>query len=82
MEVKSFGDGSLDRPLVRFYFTSSCPELGLKEPVGGEGDYEEKGNQLLCRVCGETVRNVGEMVSHWRLELERRGGRPGVFSTP
>ena len=41
MVGKIFGDGSLDRPLVRFYFTSSCPELGLKEPVGGEGDYEE-----------------------------------------
>ena len=81
MEGKSFGDGSLDRPLVRFYFTSSCPELGLKEPVGGEGDFEEKGNQLLCRVCGETVRNVGELVSHWRLELERRGGKVERWKT-
>ena len=28
----SNGLGSFERPLVKFYFTSSCPELGLEKP--------------------------------------------------
>ena len=53
----------------------------LKPIVFHSTDYEEKGNQLLCTVCGETVRNVGELVSHWRLELERRGGKVERWKT-
>ena len=81
MEGQSFGEGSLDRPLVRFFFTAACPELGLrKEPVGGfpiGGEvprFEEKDKKLFCKICGESVSSVAELVTHWRGELERRGG--------
>ena len=34
-ENTCYGLGSRDRPLVRFYFTTGCPELGLKPPQAG-----------------------------------------------
>ena len=30
-ENACFGLGSLERPFVKFYFTSPCPELGLEK---------------------------------------------------
>ena len=30
-EVACYGLGSLEQPLVKFYFTSPCPELGLEK---------------------------------------------------
>ena len=83
MGSKTFGEGSLDRPLVRFYFTAGCPELGLSRPVGGfpiDGEvpgFEEKENKLLCNICGESVSNVEQLVTHWRLEVEKRVGGGG-----
>ena len=82
MGSQSFGEGSLDRPLVRFYFTAGCPQLGLSErPVAGcpiiEGEvpaFEEKDSKLLCMICGETVSTVEQLVTHWREEVEKRRG--------
>ena len=77
-----YGGGSLDRPLVRFFFTAGCPELGLKGPaVGGAPigsevpGFEEKENKLLCTICGESVSCVEQLVTHWREEVERRRGK-------
>ena len=30
-EIACYGLGSLEQPLVKFYFTSPCPELGLEK---------------------------------------------------
>ena len=73
--------GSPDRPLVRFFFTATCPQLGLKgpvfrPPVGPEvPSFQENSNRLVCKICGSTVANVVELVEHWKVEVARSGGK-------
>ena len=73
--------GSPDRPMVRFFFTATCPQLGLKgpvfrPPVGPEvPSFQENSNRLVCKICGSTVANVVELVEHWKVEVARSGGK-------
>jgi len=73
----TFGIGSLERPVVRFFFTSSCPPLGIEAPgepiLAGRPAFSCHGETFACNLCPVQLTSMAELVDHWRWEMEREG---------
>ena len=72
-----FGSGTISSPVVKFYFTAPCPQLGISagcEPLlGGRPAFLASQLAFTCRLCQLEVTSGLELVEHWREELERQG---------
>jgi len=68
--LPSPGAGTLERPKVRLFFTSPCPELGipLASCPTGVPTFTTSGQGFLCRECGATLATMEQLVVHWREE--------------
>jgi len=73
----TFGIGTLERPVVRFFFTSSCPPLGIEAPgepiLAGRPAFSCHGETFACNLCPVQLTSMAELVDHWRWEMEREG---------
>ena len=73
----TFGVGTLERPIVRFFFTSSCPPLGIEAPgepdLAGRPTFSCLGETFACKLCPVQLTSMAELVDHWRWEMEREG---------
>ena len=73
----TFGVGTLERPIVRFFFTSSCPPLGIEAPgepdLAGRPAFGCNGETFSCNLCPVQLTSMAELVDHWRWEMEKEG---------
>ena len=76
-QMPTFGVGTLERPCVRFFFTSSCPPLGIEAPgepeLAGRPAFACLGETFACKLCPVQLTSMAELVDHWRWEMEREG---------
>ena len=72
-----FGVGTNASPIVKFYFTAPCPQLGIEagcEPfLEGRPAFLASQLAFTCSLCQLEVTSGLELVEHWRGELERLG---------
>jgi hypothetical protein len=52
-----FGDGTFEKPKIKFYFTKPCPEKGIESSIlpdfGNRPDFQFVGEQFSCDLCGK-----------------------------
>ena len=72
-----FGSGTHSSPVIKFYFTGPCPQLGIEagcEPLlGGRPAFLASQLAFPCRLCQLEVTSGLELMEHWRMEVERLG---------
>jgi len=67
-----FGDGTFEKPKIKFYFTKPCPKLGIESSVlpdfGKRPAFQCVGDQFSCDLCGQKFSTGIDAVRHWQQE--------------
>ena len=71
-----FGDGTFEKPRIKFYFTKPCTSLGIEGSTlpdfGTRPAFLVQGDHLVCDLCGDKFLSGMNAVKHWQQETLRQ----------
>jgi len=74
-----FGDGSFEKPRIKFYFTKPCASLGINGTTlpdfGIRPAFQCSGDQFTCDLCGKAFSSGIDAVRHWQEETLRQSSQ-------
>ena len=81
-----FGDGTFEKPKIKFYFTKPCPKLGIESSIlpdfGKRPAFHCDGDQFSCDLCGLKFATGIDAVRHWQQEKMGQSCKLGKVDIP
>ena len=86
-DVKFFGEGTFEKPKIKFYFTQPCPSLGIEcgnilPEFGKRPAFQFVDDQFSCDVCDQKFASGADAVRHWQQEKLSQTGELNKVDIP